>query len=582
MKTTKRNWWGLTLLTLALPFVQLQAQSFDWGKAVEIVDNSVVAGLPASTDVETDAQGNVFLAGTFSGIFDFGGGEVASSGDFVYTPDGFIAKYNSSGEFAWVEPVPSFIGGVDDIELDVAGNIYLLANFKQDITVAGTQVVAGPQDDGFIVAKLNPARELQWVASVLLVNTFSTALASSIELSPNGDLIVAGFFNGEVEIGGAVLTSTPGDGNHFLATISQDDGAWGWARAVSNISPLHAYIDVATDSEGNIYATSAAIGVSDFGGIVVDAFDQQIFFLAKYDASGNGLWVSHSLGSSSSLSDRGRAVEVHPTNGDIFVAGTFVSNEFLIGGATIQEPDFCCGEVFLAKFNTSGQMQWVRQSHGGTGQVNSVADLALSDDGGVWLTGKYGGTNGGDAIFGEGAGQVTLSAGSNNSVFVARYAANGDLEWAKGVHGNSIGASSTAADIAAAGLGSAVVTGIFNENLVVGNTTLTGTPDAFSGNIFIFKIKGSASSLGGVELSPELKLRLSPNPTPGILQVSWKNDGNPLANLQVTDQLGRIVNNISLRGDSAGIDLSGFESGVYSLTLRVGEKVAVEQFVLAR
>src|SRR5439155_10481864 len=83
-------------------------------------------------DVATDSSGNVYATGLFSGTtpidFDPGSG-TANLATTASTRGLFIAKYSSSGSFAWVKGIlcPSFnaIGGSlpGAIKVDGSGNV---------------------------------------------------------------------------------------------------------------------------------------------------------------------------------------------------------------------------------------------------------------------------------------------------------------------------------------------------------------------------------------------------------------------------------------------------------------------------
>src|SRR5262245_36483870 len=53
------------------------------------------AGSEEAASVAVDGDGNVYLAGTYSGTIDFGGGPLTSAGD----TDGFAAMFSPSGDF---------------------------------------------------------------------------------------------------------------------------------------------------------------------------------------------------------------------------------------------------------------------------------------------------------------------------------------------------------------------------------------------------------------------------------------------------------------------------------------------------
>jgi hypothetical protein len=123
------------LLTIAIFFViaktDAQAPSFGWGTGA---GNAVIGGDDAGYAIKSDAAGNVYVAGTFSGTSDF---EPAQNFMMLSTGGGtlqdiFIAKYNSAGTCLWAKSVGSFSATetIHDLDIDASGNLVITGGFK--------------------------------------------------------------------------------------------------------------------------------------------------------------------------------------------------------------------------------------------------------------------------------------------------------------------------------------------------------------------------------------------------------------------------------------------------------------------
>jgi hypothetical protein len=80
-------------------------------------------GLDQPTSVAADPDGTIFVAGSFSGTADFGGGALVSAGD----KDIFLVCYNSDGTHRWSR---RFGGTGEDIATDV------VVDQTTDVTIA--------------------------------------------------------------------------------------------------------------------------------------------------------------------------------------------------------------------------------------------------------------------------------------------------------------------------------------------------------------------------------------------------------------------------------------------------------------
>ncbi len=114
--------------------------------------------------------------------------------------------------------------------------------------------------------------------------------------------------------------------------------------------------------------------------------------------------------------DQGQGVATD-ADGNLYVTG-FFSDTTTFGSVTRISEGY--RSLFVAKYNSSGVLQWI-QTSGGTGQAQSV-DIALDTNGDVYITGYFFGT-------------VSFNGQSftNNSVscFVAKYTSEGNFQWIK-------------------------------------------------------------------------------------------------------------------------------------------------------
>jgi hypothetical protein len=178
-----------------------------------------------------------------------------------------------------------------------------------------------------------------------------------------------------------VIGHTNPSGNYeFQLAKYSSSGIIQWQRNLGDTSSVELGYSVALDSSGNVYVC----GTSNVSG----TYNIQI---AKYNTSGVIQW-QRSLNSSSNL-EEGRAIAVDSS-----------SNVYICGFSAAGSPS---GDIQIAKYDTSGAIQWQRslggvQSRGFCIAVDSSANLYV----------------GGASI-----------AGGNNALQVSKYNTSGVIQW---------------------------------------------------------------------------------------------------------------------------------------------------------
>jgi hypothetical protein len=162
--------------------------------------------------------------------------------------------------------------------------------------------------------------------------------------------------------------------------------------------------------------------------------------------------------------DAGTSVAVD-ASGHLYVTGYFTDTA-TFGGFTLQS--ISGRAIFVARYSPEGAVQWARQA-GGVFYDEGLA-IAVDADGNAYVTGYF--------IEGATFGTLTLPGSGHADVFVAKYAPDGDLLWARQAGGSRW---DHGAAIAVDASGHVYVTGTFTASATFGAFSLesTGLGDVF-------------------------------------------------------------------------------------------------------
>ncbi len=232
------------------------------------------------------------------------------------------------------------------------------------------------------------AQNLLWACQN---GTSSNESGRGVAVDVAGSVYVAGSTAGS--LGGPYQ----GMGDAFLAKHDAS-GSLLWTRQLGT-SAGELCRGVAVDGAGNAYVTGETYGNLDgLNAGIADAF------LAKYDASGGLLWTRQ-IGTSGNEESYAVAVD---GAGNAYITGLTTGN---LGAHNAGGQD-----VFLAKFDPSGALLWVRQT--GTSNNDFGEGLAVDSAGNSYIAG---GTLGG--LVGTNAGAI--------DAFLMKYDSSGVWQWTR-------------------------------------------------------------------------------------------------------------------------------------------------------
>jgi hypothetical protein len=264
----------------------------------------------AALFIGADKLGNVYAAGTFAGSVDFGGGLLTSTGG----NDVFVLGLDPAGNHLWSKRAGD-VGSdsVGSMAVDADGSVYLTGRFAYTIDFGGGALTSAGGDDLFAV-KLDQFGDPQWSVGA---GDLSGQAGTAVGVSVLGDVFLGGDFQGSIDLGQGTLVSA-GASDVFLARLDSSGGPV-WAQRFGDAADQH-LTSLAVDASGNVVVTGQFQGTIDLGdGPHVSAGGNDVF-IAKLDASGAPLW-SKSFGDSS-FAQGGKSISADPSGG-VIVAGTF-------------------------------------------------------------------------------------------------------------------------------------------------------------------------------------------------------------------------------------------------------------------
>jgi hypothetical protein len=285
-----------------------------WSKLIASQSGVYVQGLAVAPD------GSVAVTGHFSGLTDFGAGNVASASG---SDDAYVAVYEPDGELRWVEHYGDANQQAGtNVAVLTGGEVAFVGTFTGTMNFGnGGGTLNTASMNGF-VAVLNAQGTAQWSAMPGGDPNYYGLV--TIAAAGDGDVVFGGGFSGTMTFGGETLTSDPSRSSFVTKYSPLGDKRWlrrfgdGLLQLDPAINGARQYI--AADDRDVIFVVGATGPSIDFGigPIGNQAADDVDLFVVRLEAeTGNTVLNYHYTGASNE-----RASGVALGTGAIFVAGT--------------------------------------------------------------------------------------------------------------------------------------------------------------------------------------------------------------------------------------------------------------------
>ena len=336
---------------------------------------------------------------------------------------------------------------------DGAGNLYVSGWFDDTNDFDGTTLTSYGGQDAF-VAKYNSAGNLQWVRQAGGTSP-DWDCARGVGVDAAGNVYVTGGFLGTATFDGTFLTSL-GSEDCFLAKYDLG-GTLQWVRQGSDSWHSAYGTGIAVDSVGNSLVVGYFEGQTvSFGGITATnagyADYSYAAFIVKYDSTGTAQWALGLGGGDTYSTTVGMDAA-----GNCYVGGSFMGTLRL---ATTNLTSAGDKDGFLAKFNSAGVLQWVRQA---AGTDWDGGRLGVDTAGNSWFVGNFTGS--------ASIGPANLTSPSGYGLFVARYDTSGNLQWVR--QADSAGFLGTEGGCGIDASGNCYIPGIYSDTVNFGGTVIT-------------------------------------------------------------------------------------------------------------
>nr|WKN39849.1 gliding motility-associated C-terminal domain-containing protein [Tunicatimonas sp. TK19036] len=282
-----------------------------------------------------------------------------------------------------------------ELAYDPDGFLYTAGYFQDTIAVEGDTLVSRGYSDIFIL-KYDTQGNIVWKKQ--LGSGLADERVFDLMCDQEGNIYLTGGFDGHSSFDGIKLSTIPWDaGNAFVAKLTSE-GEVQWAK------------DIGGDRV-NLFESGYSLYVDHQRNVYITGLYQKNLFVCKLDTDGRYIWKKYAGGDDPLVNgDSGHDI-VADSAGNSYVVGHFLGKGYFGKHYMNSEEG---GEGFLAKYNASGNVEWVTNFDG------SSSTLRLDKNGDLIISGYIGK---GSQL---GNGEVDETGG-----MVAKISPSGKLYWAQ-------------------------------------------------------------------------------------------------------------------------------------------------------
>jgi len=222
------------------------------------------------------------------------------------------------------------------------------------------------------------------------------AEGNAVTIDTYGNSLTTGWFGNTAKFGTISITSY-GSEDIFIAKFDKTGNSLWVKKAGGSLNDFGN--GISTDAAGNIYITGSFRDTANFDTITLTSFGWNDFFIAKYDNSGNCVWAKRG---GDSKDDFGNGIYTDSI-GNSFVTGKYDT------------------AVFIAKYDNSGNCLWIKHHK----KTTSAANIKISCDakGNSYILGRFNTSISFDTI--------TVFSFGHDDIFIAKFDSVGNCLWVK-------------------------------------------------------------------------------------------------------------------------------------------------------
>ena len=454
----------LLLFFMALVALTLEAQEYRWVSTIGSTNVDVAQG------INTDAEGNIYVFGTFRDKVDFDPGvevfELSTNNSTETDP--FFMKLDKDSNLIWAKNLTGkSTKTIKNLGIDKQGNVYIIGTFynKVDFNTStevadtffmtsgefngGTTIQADcflskyDKDGNFILAKSWGYKKSDFYAT------------QSLAIDEENNIYIAGYLTDTLDLGISEAQDLiiPQSGKDGIIYKISSEGVMLWKKHLPCKGDFQT-TEIAVDEDGKSYVSFYFKDTLDLvpgneafkiiSGDVEGTFKEDLGIL-KLDSDGTPLWVKTIGGAGVDKAEKIMVVN----NAELLICGTFTDTVDFDPGVAVNELKGRKTDIFVLKLTKEGEYIWAKNIGGNSNESTPTMDV--DGKGNIFVSGAF--SN--DIVIEEGD---TLFSYKSADIFISKLTPKGNLSWVIKV--GSVG-SDAAGTIAADSDGNVYLTGKF-------------------------------------------------------------------------------------------------------------------------
>ncbi len=275
-------------------------------------------------------------------------------------------------------------------------------------------------------SKLHITSRINWVRQIRHADE---NIAINISTDSNGNIYLIGHTEGDIE----TPSSTNSD-KDLLFIKYNSSGKELWKKQIGPAETDKGY-SIKVDSSGNFYV----LGTSEGDIVNTNTGNKDDIYLAKYDTNGTALWQ---IQIKTADIDIGYSLDLDSAN-NVYIVGS--SKADLDAGGS--ETHAGLEDIIIAKYNTSGVLQWLQQY--GTARIDIGTSIVVDSLDNIYITGH------------------TVNTDGNYDIIIKKInSSNGNATWEKTVASTGTAGNDYSYGITTDDLGYIYICGHTSGNLI--------------------------------------------------------------------------------------------------------------------